>query len=231
MAELQETQTLARVTLFAGLEPAVLSAIVAGGREYTVPRGTFFFHQGEPADTFYVLLEGHARLYQFTPGGQQVIVHLLGPGEEIAIVAVISRIHYPVSAEASSDCRALSWSGEQFAQLMEAYPQLAINALQLVTARYLRLQHRYRELATERVEQRIAHTLLRLARRDGDATPEGLIVKFPISRQDIADLTGATLYTVSRVCSRWEQDGVIHTNNRCIIIKDVDTLRAIAESY
>jgi CRP/FNR family transcriptional regulator, nitrogen oxide reductase regulator len=84
-------------------------------------------------------------------------------------------------------------------------------------------------MATERVERRIAHAVLRLARQAGRRVEEGVQIEFPLSRQDIAEMTGTTLHTVSRTMSAWEQAGLIDGGRQRIVIKDPHALVRIAE--
>jgi CRP-like cAMP-binding protein len=106
---------------------------------------------------------------------------------------------------------------------------MALNGLRMVAGRFRDLQRRYQELATERVERRVARTLLRLTRQAGKGVPEGVLLDLPLSRQDLGDLTGTTLYTVSRILSRWEQDGLITTGRERVIVCKPHGLVAIAE--
>ena len=213
--------------LFHGMPPAEIEAIVAQGHVLSYDQGAFLFLEGEPAATIYLLVEGHVRLARLSPAGRQVIMHLFGPGEELAVIAALSDIPYPADAEAVTAVRVLSWPSAPMLDLMYSYPRLAINALRLVTDRYVILQSRYQNLATRRVEQRIAAELLRLAQAEDPQNGRSLSLSTPLARQDIADLIGATLHTVSRICSAWEQAGIIKTHNRRIIICDPDTLRGI----
>jgi CRP-like cAMP-binding protein len=206
-----------------------IAAIVAQGRELTFDAGELLFMEGEPATLFYVLLEGNVRLSCLSATGKQVIMHLFGPGDEIAVIAAISEIPYPASAEAQTAVRVLSWSSEPTLVLMNDYPTLAVNALRLVTRRYVVLQSRFQDLATRRVEQRIASELLRLARQNSQQNGGGLLLNVPLTRQDIAELTGTTLHTVSRICSAWEQAAIIQTDKRKIAILVPDALRELAE--
>ena len=91
------------------------------------------------------------------------------------------------------------------------------------------LQDRLREMATERVERRIANTLLRLARQTGRKTPEGVQIDLPLSRQDLAELCGTTLYTVSRTLSRWEMDGIVEAGRERVVIRAPHRLVMIAQ--
>lgn len=220
---------LAHSPLFKELDHTALRAAHHVAWRRTVERHTFFFHQGEEARIFYVLLEGRARLSQLTPEGHQVIIRYMGPGDSMGIIVALSNTTYPLSAEAVSDCVALAWNRDDVARLMERYPRLALNGLRMVAGRFVALQNRYRELATERVEQRVARALLRLTRQTGKRTEEGVLLDLPLSRQDLAEMTGTTLYTVSRICSRWEQNGLIATGRERFVICNPHGLVTIAE--
>ena len=125
--------------------------------------------------------------------------------------------------------RSYSWDYESSIRLMERYPQISLNGLRLVASRFRELQDRYRELSTERVEQRVARALMRLARQAGKRTDEGVLLDLPLSRQDLGEMTGTTLYTVSRIMSRWEQYGLVVTGRERIVIRNPHGLVIIAE--
>jgi CRP-like cAMP-binding protein len=112
---------------------------------------------------------------------------------------------------------------------MERHPRLAMNTLGTVGGRLQESQARVRELSTERVERRIAHALLRLAGQAGKPVGSGIRIDFPISRQDVAEMTGTTLHTVSRTFSAWEEQGIVESGRQKITIRKPDALLAIAE--
>ncbi len=220
---------LQQVRFFQGLHTVELQAVLQAARRHRVSRDAFFFLQGDQATVFYVLVQGRVKLTQVTPEGHQVLIRFVGPGGGIGVVAVLSEATYPLSAQAMEDCLALAWEGEALAQLMERYPRLALNALKLVANRMRELQDRLRELMTERVERRIARTLLRLVRQVGRKVEDGVLIDLPLSRQDLAEMSGTTLYTVSRVLSRWEQEGLIQSGRTRVVIRKPHNLVVIAE--
>jgi CRP-like cAMP-binding protein len=220
---------MAGAPFFAKLDAAARQTILDASYRRHVRRREFFFFQDAPATTFYFLLEGQARLIQMTPEGHQVIVRYVGTGEGIGIIVALSNMFYPLSAEAVTDCTALAWDAHTILQLMEQEPQLAISGMQLIAYRFRALQQRYRELATERVERRIARTLLRLARQTGRRTEEGVLLDLPLSRQDLGEMTGTTLYTVSRILSGWEEQELIIAGRERVVIRDPHGLVTIAE--
>ncbi len=224
-----ERITLAQCQLFQNLDLDALADIMqmATRRHYT--SGSFIFYQEDQANTFYVLIQGSVRMTQITPEGHQIIVHFFGPGQGVGIIATLGQFAYPLTAEAVEDCLFLIWNSQLMNQLMEKYPHLAINAARLLAGRFRELQDRYRELATERVERRVARTVLRLAKQLGKKIDGGILIDMPLSRRDLGEMTGTTLYTVSRIVSKWEQDGLVKTGREQLIIRSPHDLVIIAE--
>jgi CRP-like cAMP-binding protein len=86
------------------------------------------------------------------------------------------------------------------------------------------------ELATERVPTRLARALLRVAEHGGIVEAEGVRIAHPLTRQELAELTGTTLFTVSRLMSRWESEGLLKTGRGAVTILDAEGLRLAGES-
>jgi CRP-like cAMP-binding protein len=87
---------------------------------------------------------------------------------------------------------------------------------------------RVQELTTERVSQRLAKTLLRLTASGGRASGSAIEIVHPITRQELADLVGATLFTVSRLLARWEDRGLIRSARGHITVLDTEALHTEA---
>jgi CRP-like cAMP-binding protein len=219
------------VALFAGLDAAALRQVRAAARATSIEAGATFFREGEPASAFFVLDAGSVKLTQTTPEGHQVVLRILGAGDAFGGVAAFggARVEYPVTAEAVTAAAAHEWPGAVMAELMERHPKLAINALHFVAARLYELQAQYRQLATENVERRIARALLRLSQQAGRATEAGVLIDLPLSRDDIAQMTGTTLYTVSRVISRFEAAGLLETGRQRMVIRQPEGLQNAAD--
>jgi CRP-like cAMP-binding protein len=217
------------VALFSDLEPSALAEIRAAARLRTVEARSAFFREGEPAAAFFVLETGSVKIAQLTAEGHQVVLRLLSPGDAFGGVAAFDETAYPVTAEAVTDSSAFEWAGPVMAGLMERHPRLAVNALRFVAGRLHALQVQYRQLATENVERRVARALLRLVQQAGRRVDAGVLIDLPLSRDDIAQMTGTTLYTVSRIVSRFEADGILDAGRQRVIIRNPHGLLEIAE--
>jgi CRP-like cAMP-binding protein len=222
---------LTTVPLFAGVPQPTLERIVGLARTKHVEGGGFFFNEGEPAEEFFVLTKGRVKLTQLTPEGHQVVLRLVAPGDAFGGVGAFGDPKYPISAEGLERSEALAWTSAAMRTLLEAEGKIALNALHFVSARLHDLQRRYRQLMTERVERRDARAVLRLASEAGRPVESGVEVDFPVSRQDIAEMTGTTLYTVSRLLSAWEERGIVRSGRQRIVVIQPAALVAIAEDF
>ena len=221
--------TLRNSIFFKGLDEQALQTIHAAAQPSHFKKGAFVFQEGEIATAFYVLHTGRIRLTQLSDTGDQVIMGFLGPSDGVGIIAVFPNAEYPLSAQAVQESEALLWDTKTLMWLMEAYPLVAFRTLRMIAGRFVDLQRQYRELATERVDRRIARALLRLVDKLGKKASHGTLIDVPLSRQDLAEMTGTTLYTVSRTLSRWEQHGLIETGREWVIIRSHEGIVAIAE--
>ncbi len=225
----QDIEHLQRVELFQGIAPDELVRIARAARRRQVASETFLFHQGDPAEMIYVPVQGHLKLTQITPEGHEVILRYVGVGEMTGASAAFGETAYPASAEAMEETSVLGWDNATMVELIEHYPRLGLNILHLLSVRLQELQDRLREMSTERVERRIARALLRLVSQLGRKAESGVLIDLALSRQDLANMAGTTLYTVSRVLSRWEEEGIIEAGREKVLIKHPPSLVVIAE--
>jgi CRP-like cAMP-binding protein len=215
--------------LFAAMSPDELDDVLAEARSQHYPRGDVVFTQGEEAHSFFVLLHGRLRVTQTTPSGEQIVVRFVGPGDMFGVAMALRRNTYPGTATAVVDSLALVWPSSAWTRLIAGHPALAANAILTVGSRLQDAHARIREMSTEEVEQRVAHALLRLADEAGARTAAGTLIDFPITRQDIAEMTATTLHTVSRIMSGWEAAGVIEGGRQRVVVRDRTRLAALAE--
>lgn len=228
MAQIDQS-AVAEFPIFAGLSPAELGDLLREARVASYPLGTDVFRQDDEASSFFVLIEGHLRVVKLTPDGRQIVVRYVSPGEIFGVAMAIGRGAYPGTATAAVDSRALVWPTAAWPRLIAKYPSLTAQTMQTVGSRLQESHEQLIALSTEQVEQRVARALLRLAQQAGRKVAEGIQIDFPISRQDVAEMTGTTLYTVSRILSAWETQGLVESGRQRITVKAPHRLLLLAE--
>lgn len=222
---------MAEARIFRALDPGAIDALAARARKVAVRKGQALFAQGEAADAVYLVLTGRVKILETGPDGRGVVLRVEGPGALLGLLAALGVDRYPVTAQVTEPCAAARWSGKDLEAVMRAHPQIALGVLPMVLARLRELQDQYRELSTERVERRVARAVMRLARQLGRRTDEGVRVDAALTRQELAEMTGTTLFTVSRILSQWAADGVLATRGKRLLIRQPHALARIAEDF
>lgn len=220
---------IASLPLFAGFAPEALDAVLAEARSQRFARNAHVFEQGAEATSFFLLLHGRVRAYKVSPAGEQIVVRFVGPGELFGVAKAIGAEVYPANAVAVVDSVALVWASASWPGLAAKHPSLSQGMMRMLGERLQESQARLAEIATQEVERRVAHALLRLAAQGGTRQADGVSFDFPISRQDIAEMTGTTLFTVSRIFTAWEASGLLTTGRQKIHIRDPHRLVVLAE--
>jgi len=217
--------------IFSAMGDAELDDVIAHAKAQRIPRGTSVFQQGELANSFFVLLHGRLKVVKVTPHGQQVLIRFVNPGDIYGIAKALRREDYPATAIAVIDSITLVWPSEIWDDVMAAHPSLATNVMQMMGDRLQEAHTRLKELSTEEVEHRVAHTLLRLIAQSGRKTEEGMLIDFPITQQDLAQASGTTFHSVSRVLGAWENAGLVTVGRRKIVVRDVQGLTDVADRH
>ena len=217
-----------RSRIFDGLTDGERQRWLARAARVEIGRGETLARQGEPARLFYLLESGFLKLLQLTADGTELIVRFIAPGDPFGGVVALSDAPYPVTAVAVQPSLALSWTRDTVGALLGETPQVRVNIMREMTMHMTAALTRVRELTTASVDQRLAHTILRLAEQCGRPEKDGVLIAQPLTRQEIADLTGTTLYTASRTLAKWETLGVVETRQRMLFVRSTRQLEDIA---
>jgi CRP-like cAMP-binding protein len=221
---------LAPLPPFSRLERPQIRAILDRATSRRFDEGQSVFTEGAAAEWFFLLLDGTIRVVRITEGGEQVTALHIPPGQLFGIASALGRDTYPATALAASETLTLCWPVLLWHDFVAQYPGFASETYKTIGARVNEMNTRIVELSTQHVEQRIARALLRLINQSGQRTGEGIEISFPITRQDVSEMTGTTLHTVSRLLSAWERDGLVSSKRKKIVVSDPHRLVLLAEA-
>ncbi|ODT82874.1 MAG: Crp/Fnr family transcriptional regulator [Pelagibacterium sp. SCN 64-44] len=215
--------------LFANMQDAELDRLLARATMRRVPMGEAVYEQGQKATQFFLLLHGRLKVTQVTPEGQQIIVRVVHPGDLFGFAQALQRNDYPGTPIAAAESLIICWPNEVWGSFVEQNPHLAVNAMRTIGQRLQEAHTRIREMSTQEVERRVAHAVLRLIEQAGKREPDGVRIDFPLTRQDVAEMTGTTLHTVSRLFSAWESQGIVKGGRQKLLVRDAERLQALAD--
>lgn len=221
MPETSKAQTLKRSPIFSGLSEDELGALSDLAAEYRYMPDEFIFWDGDAPERFYVVAEGSVKVVKHSSLGKEFIIAFFGPGEMFGEVAVFENKAYPASALATARTTVLSIRREDFLAFLADRPQVALRIINVLGGRLRDAQSRLRDLAGERVEQRIAGVLVMLSSKLGPT--------LPFTRQEIADMVGTTTETTIRVMGQLRSRGIIRSVRGKVTILDAQKLRLLSE--
>jgi len=219
--QLNKTQILRRSFVFSSLNDDELSELADLSIERSFKPNEFIFWDGDAPDWFYVVAEGKVKVLKHSSLGKEFIIAFFGSGEMFGEVAVFENKPYPASAQAIVETRVLGIETDELLSFLANRPQVALKIIGVLAGRLRDAQGRLRDLAGERVEQRLAGVLLMLSAKLG--------FTLPFTRQEIADMAGTTTETAIRVMSHLKDRGIITSVRGKVIILDEAKLRLLGE--
>ena len=221
---------LSHLPPFSRLERKQIRQILDQASSQRYDAGIAIFDEGAPAERFYMLLDGYVRVVRFSATGEQVTALHVPSGQLIGIAKALGRDTYPATAITATESLALSWPMRLWGTFITEYEGFSTETYKTVGQRVGELNNRIVEMATQQVEQRIANAILRLVNQTGHKVADGIEIDFPLTRQDLSELTATTLYTVSRVLSSWEKQGILTSKKKRITVKDAHSLVVLSNA-
>jgi CRP-like cAMP-binding protein len=209
---------MAKSPLFAGLSENEYTKIAVLARPRTFNRDEMIFLQGQPLRTLTLIRSGSVKITQVSSAGSEVILWMRGCGSVVGMLTEPVSNQSPCSARAMEHCTVLVWEYSTLEKLMAEYPQVRKNASSILTSRLGELEERFREVSTEKVATRLSLTLLRLLKQIGKTVEEGIEVS--LSREELAQMTGTTIFTISRIISKWSEIGLVLPRRESVVILD-----------
>jgi len=228
----REVDTLCRAArvqhspLFADISKTECREIVSHARERQFRRHQTIFLEGDPARNVILLTRGKIKITQLGQNGSEVILRLVWSGDLVSQEGLSLQSKHRSTAQALDDATVLVWDTSVFEGLADRFLLLRRSLQNIVSQRLEELEERYREVSTAKVAARLSHELVRLATKAGHRT--NIISDIHLSREELAQLTGTTLFTVSRLLSEWGYLGLVRIRRETVSVQNIDALKKLA---
>jgi CRP-like cAMP-binding protein len=210
--------------LFAGLSERECLEIASCPRSRIFARNEPLFSQGQPVRELILLQSGSVKHTQVSSNGNEVLLRFSRTGDVVNLLVESPCYGHTCSACAMEPSKALVWEFNRIQAFLIQCPQMRGNVSRILAAQLKELEERFREVATEKVSRRLALVLLRLIKQIGK--PSGQGIEVPLSREELAQMTGATVFTISRVLSGWSEQGHVLSRREAVVISDPRRLEA-----
>lgn len=213
-----------RSPLFFGVSASEHTDIASSARDLCYSQGEIIFLQNDPVRHVYVVAEGVVKVTQITEVGKETLLRLESSGGLLDDVTG-SDLFHSITARALQDCRLLVWESATFEALTQRMGTIDHNAIAIMRSRLHMLQERFCDVATRPVPQRLARLVIHLAMK----TP-GSFAPVELSREDLAQMAGTSLFTVSRLLSAWADEDIVTVERKAVTIEDLPRLLEVAEA-
>ncbi len=220
---------IGRLPFFKHLPDEAISKINTLFHDRDVSTDERIYFEGDEADHLYLVAMGKVKLVRNTESGREVLLDILHGGDYFGSLSTFGGRMHTEAAIAQTDCCILKISSEDFENILSDHPDVTRKVLEVVSQRLMEAQDIVKQLSAYPVEQRIASALMRLASKLGETREQGVLIQLPFSRQDLAAMTGSTTETVSRVMSRFAEEGLVKSGRKWVTIMDTNRLEELVK--
>ena len=214
--------------LFAEVSAADGASIISAAREKRFARKETIFSEGNPVHQVIMLLSGCVKVTQTGLSGNEVILRVNGPGDIVGSFRMCAQCFHCSTAQAVQPSTALVWEAVNFEKLLARVPAFRQNTLRALEDSLREMEQRFREVSTEKVGSRLSSELLRLSDRQG--RPANGHREITLSRAELAQLTGTTLFTVSRLLCQWQSLGIVAIRREAVLVRDIAALAQLSQT-
>ena len=220
-----EARLVADMPLFAGLPGPALADLLRGAAVREFGKGATLFLQDDPAEAFFVVLDGWIRLHRIGEDGQEIVIALFGRGESFAEAAIFGSRAFPVGAQAVEDSRLLSVPAARFVARLRETPDLALGIMGAMSRHLRDMVQQVEQLHSRSSAERLAGFISRLS----GAGTGSCTIRLPLDKGLIAGRLGMRAETLSRSFAKLKRDGLATVRGAEVVVHDVARLRAFGD--
>lgn len=202
-----------------------LDEIVKRGRP--LKKGEVLFRQGDGFASVFAVRSGALRTFSVTDGGEEQITGFHLPSELVGLSGMDTE-RYPVTAQALETTSVCEIPFERLDELSVMLPQLRRQLMRIMSREIRDDQQMMLLLSKKSADQRIATFLINLSARFSARGFSANQFRLSMSRNEIGNFLGLAVETVSRVFTRFQQNGMIEAEGKEIRIVDYIALCALA---
>ncbi|MDU1848303.1 MAG: Crp/Fnr family transcriptional regulator [Niallia nealsonii] len=196
------------VPIFNHLEKEQMAEIMDMVQSLIYKKGEILYHAGDPSDSLSIVNKGKIKIYRLSESGKEQLIRILHPGDFTGELALFTETIHEAYAEAMLETHVCIIKRADVHTLLLRYPTISFKILAEFAARLEQSEKQTTNLATEKVEKRIALYLIECL-GEGKYLKQPQEIKLPMTKKDLASYLGTTPETISRKLSDFEEQGYI----------------------
>jgi len=204
--------------IFQGLAPDDVQALAKQALRKKMKKGDTVFMQGDSANEVFLIKGGRIKLTKVLEDGTELMLDLRKAGDFVGENMFSEEGEYPVSAVCMEDTLTCGFTRSQFEELVLNNPRVGLQVIKTLSERISWLTTRVGNLAVTNIEDRLYKVLCNVAREHGEQSPQGVMIQFPLTHEDLSFLIGTHRVTVTRAMKALKETGKIILENRRLIL-------------
>lgn len=218
------SEYLAKVPVFGALDESARSELARYLKPAKFRKDAVIVSREEPGVSLFLIVKGKVKVVLYGPSGREVILSMLKDGEFFGEMSLLDGKPRSASVVATMDSEVLVLDRGDFVRFVETKPSVALSILGEMSRRLREADQKIGSLALLDVYGRVARALLDLAKKEGEKTDTGIVVKERPTHQQLAGMVGTSRETVSRVMSELQRQGFLRSIGKKLILTNEATL-------
>lgn len=215
-------------TVWAGLPDNALKDLAGARVPSRYQKGDVIFHEGSPCTGLYNVCSGKVKLVRTGRVGRQTIVRILGQGSTLAETDLFRQDgRHGATAQAMEEVVVCFLAKPALLDYLDEHPTMTMTMVERMADALHKMELRVESLATKDTRLRLAEFLVEMAEEEGEQVEEGIRIRLRLTREEIAEVVGATLETTIRLMSALKKDGVLADHDGHIVVLDLNRLNRI----
>jgi CRP/FNR family transcriptional regulator, cyclic AMP receptor protein len=216
-----------REDFWGALDVQAQDALLRCGRLVSYARGRMLLHEGQVPDRVLLLRSGRVKVGTVSPAGREVVLAYRGPGELVGEQSALDGEPRSATIVALEPVEALALTQDAFRAFLLEHPEAALVLLRALSLRIREADARRVEMSAYTTVGRVAARLLELSDRYGSEEDGRIRISLPITQEELAGSTGASIESVGRALQTMRSLKCIETRRRDIQVLDRAALEAL----
>lgn len=219
-----DIEFLRKVGIFVELSDDELEGVTHLFQERRYKRNEIIFFEEDTGQYMYIVKEGRVKVSRLLPSGKEMILAFHEIGEYFGEMALIDGGTTPATVTAVTNTSILILGASRFHHLLEEHPKVNRTLLRTLCARCRDAWSQIEVLTFHNADSRIRTALYQLCQKRGEVTEKGTRITLKLTHKELADITGISRETATRVLSQLQAENFISVEARHFLISDPDEL-------
>ncbi len=202
-----------------------IARLFKGKRPVYFRRKETVIRAGDEPQDIYFISKGFVRVYTVLENGRDLTLTVYGPGSYFPLIMAFSDMESEYYYEALGEVGLFRIERKVLAEFVLQRPEVLLSLMKRTLLGLSGLLNNLELMFSGSAENRVAGTIFLLAKRFGVKSKMGIVVKMPITHQEIASLSAITRETASVVLKKMERDGLIAIRGKKLYVLDLAEIK------